>query len=604
MAAVSTVNLQEALQAEFSPSLDTSLIAAIVADYVSDPNKPPSEDQIKHLRKTLSDLAADAEFYVHDDVAGDLVNLRLTDTTEDSYDASTADFLFSESGATSTTGITSEFSNGVQSLTSPLRFLQTAFPHLPASRLKSALGGAESMDEIDMESVVESIMAAEYVRELEERGEEEGQITAEKSWETVPSRQVGRKQKRKAVKTITFGDVRQKQLARPSSTPNSPRAAASDPWTQLSSVAFHLETLIPHTTAMQFQSMFHSPQYSSPSEALRAALRAIVSPISPPAETTPEETQMLFGMFDILQESDVYQALSDIDRERMMSDAQLALCATQQHPDAALDVVWLLREVDAGQVDWGIYHSPAPSSPTISTNGRQSKFTTQLPSGPPPTAPPKAKTRMTAQSAPNSPLVHPAAWQTIPVTPRKTTNPHADFIPAYNNTGTKGSSSKVKSGAKNNPSSHKQRAGELMQKRREALREASRAWQRGNSLTRGGEVAFYFAERARELQERAQAEKFDATWDLVQSRRVDSETGSTIDLHGASVLEALQITRRILVESPATQAKPLKIITGRGLHSTSGVGVLGPAVKNALVEDGWNVDRWTGGLVVRGKVRP
>ena len=40
---------------------------------------------------------------------------------------------------------------------------------------------------------------------------------------------------------------------------------------------------------------------------------------------------------------------------------------------------------------------------------------------------------------------------------------------------------------------------ETMRKRDEALREAARMWQRGNSKSRGGEVAFYFAERVRGL---------------------------------------------------------------------------------------------------------
>lgn len=46
------------------------------------------------------------------------------------------------------------------------------------------------------------------------------------------------------------------------------------------------------------------------------------------------------------------------------------------------------------------------------------------------------------------------------------------------------------------------------------------------------------------------------------------------------------------------KAKPLKIITGRGKHSVNQVGVLKPAVKKALVEDGWVVGSWDGGLVV------
>ena len=53
--------------------------------------------------------------------------------------------------------------------------------------------------------------------------------------------------------------------------------------------------------------------------------------------------------------------------------------------------------------------------------------------------------------------------------------------------------------------------------------------------------------------------------------------------------------------SPFRPAKPLRIITGRGTHSANGVGVLGPAVKSALEEDGWNVRKYDGGLVVSGR---
>ena len=46
--------------------------------------------------------------------------------------------------------------------------------------------------------------------------------------------------------------------------------------------------------------------------------------------------------------------------------------------------------------------------------------------------------------------------------------------------------------------------------------------------------------------------------------------------------------------------KVVRIITGRGKHSVNGVGVLGPAVRNALTSDGWIVDTVDGGLIVRG----
>ena len=58
-----------------------------------------------------------------------------------------------------------------------------------------------------MESIVETILAEELVKELDERGSEEKQTTVEQPWEPVLPRQMARKQKRKAAKTITFGEL-------------------------------------------------------------------------------------------------------------------------------------------------------------------------------------------------------------------------------------------------------------------------------------------------------------------------------------------------------------------------------------------------------------
>lgn len=51
----------------------------------------------------------------------------------------------------------------------------------------------------------------------------------------------------------------------------------------------------------------------------------------------------------------------------------------------------------------------------------------------------------------------------------------------------------------------------------------------------------------------------------------------------------------------SNQARPLKIITGRGSHSVNQVSVLKPKVREALDEDGWSVGVWEGGLIVRGR---
>ena len=109
-------------------------------------------------------------------------------------------------------------------------------------------------------------------------------------------------------------------------------------------------------------------------------------------------------------------------------------------------------------------------------------------------------------------------------------------------------------------------------------------------------------------------------YSFVSSRQY-SKNGNTIDLHGTTVAEAIHIVKEILVEECPTQgsfpfrnpqtsanlcyeqslAKPLKIITGRGIHSINGVGVLGPAIMADLSGEGWNVGRWDGGLVIRGR---
>lgn len=55
------------------------------------------------------------------------------------------------------------------------------------------------------------------------------------------------------------------------------------------------------------------------------------------------------------------------------------------------------------------------------------------------------------------------------------------------------------------------------------------------------------------------------------------------------------------IKSHRNTGQPLKIITGKGSHSTNKVAVLKPAIRNALLDDGWVVGTWNAGLVVRGR---
>lgn len=58
----------------------------------------------------------------------------------------------------------------------------------------------------------------------------------------------------------------------------------------------------------------------------------------------------------------------------------------------------------------------------------------------------------------------------------------------------------------------------------------------------------------------------------------------------------------ISVPTSNAVAHPMRFITGRGNRSVGGKGVLGPAVYNALIEDGWNVSKFAGGLTIRGRI--
>ncbi|KAI0820302.1 Smr-domain-containing protein [Trametes gibbosa] len=611
--------MQEILQAEFSPPLDTSLIAAIVADYVSG-DESNRENELRQLREVLSDLAASAEKeLVDEDSLSGLSQLRISPTSLVDDASSLYDYSTTDNSAYASAN---SDASGQQPFSSALGFLKAVFPHIPSDRFRSALAchGGDS-DVLDMEIIVEELLTGEYVRELEERGLDETESAAlgyEPPWEVVDKKRRGTKQRRQNKKktTITLVDIRQQQHTRPSSSSSHPDIP--DPWTQLASVASHLSTLIPTHPPSFFQSIFHSPQHPTPSHALRAAIVQIAHSLSKcEDELTAEETPSLYAMLEIITTWSKYADLNVEERDQLLEDALFALRAANHDPNAALDVVSLLIDLDSDfaskEFSWGVYHQPAAPTPPP-------KATSRLPSSPPPVPPPPNIPRR-AQTLPNTsnerPRAPPNAWQTVPVKPSPE-GPHAlsGVIRAYTKPdpvltgrkvrgggnglgkGGKGDVGELQTGKR---AAAKRRAWELSEQRRAALREASKAWQKGNSRNHGGEVAFYFAERARELQQQQQKEQLDAAREMVLQTRTVSLNSEIIDLHGTVVVEAVAIVRDYLAEHGATYAKPLRVITGRGNHSRNGVGVLGPALRNALTSEGWLVDTCDGGLVIRGR---
>ncbi|TFK39459.1 hypothetical protein BDQ12DRAFT_665297 [Crucibulum laeve] len=692
--------LFDTLQREFCPPLDTSLLAALLADIESDiSGKPisPTDASLSELRTTLRELAAQADEEQLDEFAdlqlgqkgrfkfkGEVENVG-EDGDFDTLTTSSAQDFYLGKPATATTSATSSDtsshsesgsgSNAHHLFSSPLGFLQAALPDIPINVLEKALADAKKRStsedndeegeggeaELDMWDLVCTILSRESIREMEERGLEGLEVEEEVDedlrlarrlmgedvdWEIVqpktkvkaklPAQQPAHvngaakgKRKKPPQTKLAFGDVRQQQLrpqpTRASGDGNGRALPAPDPWTQLSSLSLHLATLLPPHPPSYFASYFHSPEYGSPYTALISALQALPhvssSSSSIPSqdediEPSPSDAPILFALLDILLPST--STLASWEQDKLIADATLAIKATHNRADDALDLVSLLRELDEDSLDeggeggMGVYHIPSPSlgpashsiSPAQSTN-RGAKQ--ELPSMPPPFPPPTSRSSSIQTHTKNKPS--PYQWQSVPVRKTHSTspNPLAAYIPSYA-VDVNGIPSNIsrKRGKGIGPATqvHSTKAAigqDYFRRRDELLREATRMWQKGNKKSRGGEVAWYFAERAREFQELAKKEQLNAARATVESKRLASANHDTVDLHGLTVSEGVAVVKETLNELGCSSSKSLKIITGRGTHSANQVSVLKPAVRKALVEDGWSVGAWDGGLVVRGK---
>ncbi|ESK88940.1 smr domain-containing protein [Moniliophthora roreri MCA 2997] len=678
----STSTIFDIFQKEFCPPLDSTLVAAILLDIDSD---DPPREQIDRTRATLKALAAEAELA---EQFSDSLNPTITDDTCSLSAPSLNQGDYSTS-ATSNSSIGSEH----HSISSPLNFLQAALPHISSERLQKALVDASEEISIqtgrekdfDMWELIAGILTEESIRELEERGlngldDEDGiglGVSLEDSWEKVGNRKTKKKntaeKKKSKPKKTTITDIRQQQHVRPSYPRSNSldtitrSAAAPDPWTQVSSISAHLATLLPTHSPSFFQPYFHSPDYATPYEAVLTALQSIVKaqtrPQITPASSASQSSSSssssvmdsdtdqerlhdlaLISMLEVLLPSAEY--LDSQARSRLISDAELALNATQDRADDALDLVQLLQELaddNESYLEMGVYHTQPPTptreipnawgrpliaSPSAKSGVQKTPTIAKLPDGPPPAPPPPlprnsngSKDTQNIPGSKNKPS--PYQWQAVKrKTPyKRTAHPLAAHIPAYERdvNGMKTVKARMKVAGNGNgigkggkgdvrelirgggEVNYRQRVAESLRRRNEMLREASKMWQRGNRKTRGGEVALYFAERAREFQEMAKKDSLDAARIMVESKRLASSERDTIDLHGTTVAEGTQIVKENLQAMSCSPSKPLKIITGRGTHSAGQVSVLKPALRKALVEDGWHVTSWDGGLVVKGK---
>jgi hypothetical protein len=474
-------------QTIYCPPLDTSLLAAIFADVEEECKtnslSEPTDQQIAQLQDTLEELSAHAVEDFGDD--SDPYTHLIWDAPRSAWSSDdTPDWSSGDVGTSSSDVSNVNFPQFV--------FLQAAFPHIEAARLRdviSALGGPDGST--DMKDVIEEVLGREHRRECQERGINVDNFVDDRA-KNKPRAECTTSAKKKGMKLV-INDVRQQHhFSGANGLINSP-----DPWAQSVSLSTHLATLIPSCNPNYFQSAFHDPQHSSPCVALRHTLQKINDSLYPGNdELSEQETQHLFGMFDALLASPAYETMNAGQRDQLFCDARLSLRATNGDPNSAWELISTILDLERG-LDVGIYHStPAtPLSPTLLS----------------PTSPrPKSRPSSSQWAASGSATASPTSptpkndlggeWNNVPERQKARARYLADSIPAYDpnrKARAKGTGNGFDRGGRGNTGElgPMQRIAQLQKNRDQILREATRYWRGGNAGNRGGEVAQYFAER-------------------------------------------------------------------------------------------------------------
>ena len=489
-------------QLEF-PSLDSSLIAAFLFERNSG---SLTKRQLRRLRGTLAELATGAdheEQLISEALSGTHIDTSSITGSSSALGRSHESFTAFSTVTDATSPLASPRLDSActTSFSSLLGFLQAAFPEIPPVRLERVITGA-SYDgalpgDVDVEHTIELLFAQEYPRDQREDGGtfgalEENDLSPVSKGEGRVVNAKGKKRRKKA-KTIVLYDIRQQRNgdedasnSRHGSRCMLPSKSSDvDIWTSVSSISAQLATLLhPHSESF-FKSFFHSPEFKTPVAAVRGALTAITSHGSD--DVSPPDMTVSLNLQDILRSTPEYIELSDEERKRLFLDAHLCLQAVGPRIDNALDLVWLLRSLDADNAaGWKVapcHEEPLPYEDNCILETSKTK--------PFPTSASHLWPRLPSQPQDD--------WNVVSSRKRSTAaKRHSASILASNDS--RGMSAHQNGFARDmDPARLKERRDDLETRLREASMSAARAWKKGNSKNMGKQVAMYHVEEVRKF---------------------------------------------------------------------------------------------------------
>lgn len=381
-------------------------------------------------------------------------------------------------------------------IASPLLFLRAAFPDMSIQLIQDAIENGSKGETIDMEALVEELLSSELAMSLQNAGGSKSEAP-QSSWEIVAKKKTSQKAKRKEEKVI-LGDIRQRQQIM-TAKGKQVDVGETHPWSQLVSLADYLSMLLPPTSANVFLSAFHSPEYPSPFHALSAHLNSQTN-------KRPEEAVDV----DLIAMKELITGDLENDGDFDAVWARKCIQATGGRLGDAMDLFKLLKDLENPQGP--ITHLPAP----LITSGKRI-----TPSATPTTS---LNSPIRSNSVPkvkSSPPQDSNTWQVVEKRQPKAQllPPHAEFIPAYRQFKAVPTWIVDRDYAKQDDvRKHRDVEQEWRDKRVEALKEASRHWQKSHDGY-SRQIAAYYSNKANEYLGQSRAAAMEAARALIVKNR-------------------------------------------------------------------------------------